>query len=102
MLPTTALSRCRNMKYAIVKEDDGSNRIILKKRQGTTLISNSALRSAAMSLACTYYVAHSKYILATATKLYYLMVHLDPVEIGTNALSGSTDVHGVQRESDHP
>jgi hypothetical protein len=60
MLPSTALSRCRNMKYAISKEEDGSSRIILKVRQGTTKISNSALGSATDVLACTYYVTHSK------------------------------------------
>lgn len=97
MLPTTALSRCRNMKYAISKEEDGVSRVILKKRQGTTIISNSALPSDADVMACTYYVTYSKYILATATKLFYLDGTLDPVEIGTDALSGVptfTEFHG--------
>lgn len=88
MLPTTALSRCKNMKYAISRQPDGTNRIVIKKRQGTTKISAAALPSSADVLAATYYVAHAKYILATATKLYYLDGSLEPVEIGTDALDG--------------
>ena len=77
-LTLTELSECMNLKYGLQK--DG---VVLNVRQGTTVISNTALGSAADVLACTYYVNQSKYILATATKLYYLDSSSDPVEIGT-------------------
>jgi hypothetical protein len=88
MMPNSSLSRCQNMKYAIAKEPDGSSRIVLRKRQGTTKISTSALPSAADVMACTYYKYAGKYILATASKIYYLNASLAPVEIGSSALSG--------------
>jgi hypothetical protein len=88
LLPETALSECSNMRYYIEKGADGVSRVILKKRQGTTKISATALPAAADVMACTYFVAHSTYILATQTKLYYLDGSLLPVEIGTDALSG--------------
>lgn len=72
------LSACMNMKYLLDK--DG---VTLTVRQGTTKISNSVLPAAADVKACTYYVAQAKYILATASKLYYLDASLDPVEIGS-------------------
>ena len=77
------LSECMNMKYSVEKDS-----VILNVRQGTTIISNSALPAAADVLACTYYINASKYILATATKLYYLNATMDPVEIGTSFLEG--------------
>lgn len=82
MLPKTALSQCKNMKYAVSKAQDGTQRVVLKKRQGTTKISNTALGSAADVLACTYYKTYSLYIIATDAKLYYLDGSLDPVELG--------------------
>ena len=77
-LTLTELSECMNLKYGLEKDS-----VVLNVRQGTTKISTAALPSAADVLACTYYVADSKYILATATKLYYLDGDLEPVEIGT-------------------
>jgi hypothetical protein len=82
-LSLTQLSECMNLKYVVAK--DG---VVLNVRQGTTLVSNSALPAAADVLACTYYINASKYILATATKLYYLDGSSDPVEIGSSFLDG--------------
>jgi hypothetical protein len=82
-LELNQLSECMNLKYSAEKGG-----VILRVRQGTTKISNSALPAAADVLACTYYVNASKYILATATKLYYLDASNDPVEIGSNFLDG--------------
>lgn len=70
LLPTTALSRCRNMKYAVNKSVDGQNVIGLQKRQGTTKITGSVVGSAI--LATTYYVADAHYIVATASEIYEL------------------------------
>ena len=77
-LGLTQLSECMNLKYGLQK--DG---VVLNVRQGTTKISNTALTAAADVMACTYYINQSKYILATATKLYYLDGSSDPVEIGS-------------------
>jgi len=87
-LSATSLSQCMNMKYAVNKSVDGTLQVVLKKRQGTTIISTAALPSAADVKACTYYMAGAKYILATATKIYYLDGDLEPVEIGTDELDG--------------
>jgi hypothetical protein len=81
-LGSNELSACKNLKYVKSKTSAGE-RVTLKKRQGTTIISNSALPAAADVLACTYYINQSKYILATAAKLYYLDASLDPIEIGS-------------------
>lgn len=75
------LSACSNLKY-VTKKTAGSPRVTVKVRQGTVKISNSALPSAADVLAATYYVGDTKYVIATAAKLYYLDAGLDPVEIG--------------------
>jgi hypothetical protein len=64
-LPLTALSRCKNMKFAFNESLDGKKTVVLKKRQGTEKISATALGSAV--LACTYYVADAHYIVATAS-----------------------------------
>ena len=82
-LSINELSECMNLKFGLNKDD-----VILNVRQGTTLISNSALPSAADVMACTYFKAASKYILATALKLYYLDASSDPVEIGSDFLDG--------------
>ena len=78
------LSECMNLKYGFDKD-----LVILKVRQGTTKITGTALTSAADVLACTYYVAQSLYILATATQLFYLDGSLNPQEVGTNILDGT-------------
>lgn len=99
-LPVTALTKCMNMKYAIEKRAtstvlESSNLVVLKKRQGTEVISASALPSSADVMACTYYVAGAKYILATASKLYYLDASYDPVEIGSiSGVPTFTEFHG--------
>lgn len=82
-LDLNQLSECVNLKFGVE-----SDSVILNVRQGTTVISNSALPSAADVMACTYYVNASKYILATASKLYYLDASSDPVEIGSSFLEG--------------
>jgi len=82
-LSLSQLSECMNMKYSLSKDS-----VVLNVRQGSTKISNTALSGAADVLACTYYVNASKYILATATKLYYLDGSSDPVEIGSDFLEG--------------
>jgi hypothetical protein len=87
-LSVNQLYECHNLKYVLGTNQFGENRVSVRKRQGTTIISNSALPSAADVLACTYYINASKYILATATKLYYLDGSLDPVEIGSSFLEG--------------
>jgi hypothetical protein len=69
-LSITQLSECQNMKYVLSQSDIGEKKVTVKKRQGTTIISNTALGSDV--LACTYFIGSSKYILATATQLYYL------------------------------
>jgi len=70
-LSPTQLSECYNMKYVLSANDAGKQKVTVKKRQGTIIISNSALGSAADVLSSTYYIGQSKYILATAAKLYY-------------------------------
>jgi hypothetical protein len=80
-LPITALTRCKNMKYAINKSVDGQNTIVLKARQGTEKLSATALASEMK--ACTYYIAGSQYIVATSSKVYYLNGSYAPVEIGS-------------------
>jgi hypothetical protein len=77
------LTECMNMRYRLDREE-----VALNVRQGAVKISNSALPSAADVMACTYYINASKYILATATKLYYLDGSSDPVEIGSSFLEG--------------
>ena len=77
-LDINELYECNNLKYVAKQK-----KVTLKKRQGTAIISNSALPAAADVKACTYYIDQSQYILATATKLYYLDSSDDPVEIGT-------------------
>lgn len=79
-LPITALTQCMNMKYVSVNGNDGNVKIVLKVRQGTERISNTAIGSAVK--ACTYYIYGNQYIIATASKLYYLDSGFDPVEIG--------------------
>ena len=63
------ISECKNLKY-VISRSENQKKITLKKRPGTVRISNSAISSKV--LACTYYINQSKYIIATATKLYYL------------------------------
>ena len=36
------LSACKNMKFVKVSSDEGQQRVVLKKRQGTTKLSSSA------------------------------------------------------------
>lgn len=94
-LPLTALSRCNNMKYVHDKTVDGNDIVVLTKRQGTEKISNTALPAGADVLACTYYIAGAKYILATASKIYYLDASNDPVEIGSiSGVPTFTEFHG--------
>jgi hypothetical protein len=69
-LPTTALTRCKNMRYFLDKAADGSPIVQVQKRQGTEKISSDALGSAMK--ACTYYIKDGHYISAIATKLYEL------------------------------
>ena len=98
-LPLSALTSCRNMKYAMSKfgggNEESQNTVIMKLRQGTTKISHNALPSGADVLACTYYVKGAQYILATASKVYYLNGSLDPVEIGSiSGIPTFTEFHG--------
>ncbi|HHT9145871.1 MAG TPA: hypothetical protein ACFYD4_09365 [Candidatus Wunengus sp. YC61] len=62
------------------KSSDGTDVVALSKRQGTEKLSATALSSAVM--AETYYIAGAQYIVATATKVYYLNGSFVPVEIG--------------------
>ena len=81
-LATTALTKCKNMKYFLDNVGDGSKIVQVRKRQGTEKISGSALASAMK--ACTYYIADSHYIVTTLTKAYELnSVTKIPAEIGT-------------------
>ncbi len=87
-IPSTALALnelylCNNMEYLFSKDDQGNTRATLRKRPGTVKISNTALPSGANVKAVYYYKTHTQYILATATKLYYLDGSYDPVEIGS-------------------
>ena len=92
-LPSTALTRCKNMRYLLDKSADGQSLVALSKRQGTEKISATALASAMK--ACTYYLAGAQYIVATAAKLYYLDASFIPVEIGTiNGLPTFTEFKG--------
>lgn len=91
-LEVDELSECQNLKFktSAITDDTGNRSfdVVLEKRQGTTKISNTALPDSADVLAETYYEAMGIYILATASKLYYLDASSDPVEIGTSVLSG--------------
>ena len=87
-IPSTALALnelylCNNMEYLFSKDDQGNTRATLRKRPGTVKISHTTLPSGANVKAVYYYKTHTQYILATATKLYYLDGSYDPVEIGT-------------------
>ena len=94
-LSLNELSFCRNMKYASSAGSSGEQVVTIKMRQGTEKISTVALPLAADVLACTYYIAGAKYILATASKLYYLDGDLEPVEIGTiEGVPMFTEFHG--------
>ena len=50
-LSVDQLSECMNMKFGLDKEQ-----VVLNVRQGTTVISNTALPSSADVMACTYYI----------------------------------------------
>lgn len=93
-LPTTALTKCMNMMYYLDRAIDGSTVVKLRKRQGTQLISSSAL--GAEVKACTYYIADSHYIVATDSKLYELNSStFAPEEIGTiSGVPTFTEFHG--------
>jgi len=94
-LPVTALTKCMNMRYVMSKTVEGTPIVSLKVRQGTEKISTSALPSAADVQACTRYIAGSQYILATASKLYYLNSSYTPVEIGDiEGIPTFTEFHG--------
>jgi len=80
-LPKSALSKCKNMKYTSDKSIDGETIVILSKRQGTQVITNTA--HSASILACTYYIAQSKYIIADDSKVYYHSVKVGVPEIGS-------------------
>ncbi|MDO8734058.1 MAG: ubiquitin-activating E1 FCCH domain-containing protein, partial [Elusimicrobiota bacterium] len=69
-IPNTALSECKNIKYAFNQAPDGQKFVILKKRQGTEALTTTA-HSAAI-LAATYYIADAQYIIATATTVHEL------------------------------
>lgn len=75
------LSKCVNFKYGGKFGTEGTV-TTLRLRQGTEKISNTALSGGAAVKSATYYMAQSKYVLATASKLYYLDASYDPVEIG--------------------
>ncbi|KKK57973.1 hypothetical protein LCGC14_3049110, partial [marine sediment metagenome] len=81
-LTSKELSRCKNLMYVLSQDEEGEDKITMKTRQGTEKISNTALPGAADVLATTYYKNQSQYIVATASKIYYLDGSSDPVEIG--------------------
>jgi len=87
-LSSNQLSEALNVKYLISENELGEKKVTLKKRQGTVLISNSSLPLSSDIMACTKYIAQSKYIIATSTRLYYLDSSGDPVEIGNSFLDG--------------
>jgi len=58
------------MRYFQSKAVDGTPVVMVRKRQGTEVITTTA-HSAAI-LACTYYIADAKYIVATATTIHEL------------------------------
>jgi hypothetical protein len=92
-LSLTQLSMCRNMKYEMSMDEAGQPVVTLKTRQGAVKISTTALSGAVK--AATYYIAGSKYILATAAKLYYLDASYVPVEIGNiSGVPTFTEFHG--------
>lgn len=93
-LGVKGLSKCKNLKFIIGKDDAGEPIVIAKQRQGTVKISNSALPSSADVEACTYFANQEQYILGTSSKLYYLDGSLDPVEIGDlDGLPTFTEFH---------
>jgi len=83
-ITNAALTACMNMCYYLDHLSDGMAVVRLKKRQGTELISASAIDSPI--LACTYYYAGKRYVIATESKLYELDDDLEPSELGS--LSG--------------
>lgn len=92
-LPITALTKAKNVKYKLTKDANGQSIVIIQKRQGTQVISASAI--SAPIVACTYYYAQAQYIIASATTLYYLDASYAPQTIGT--ISGTptfTEFHG--------
>lgn len=81
LLSRKELSACRNLKYVLKPDDSGGKRVTLRKRQGTTRISATALSSEIQAV--TYYKNQSQYIIAEVSKLHYLDNAGVPVEIGT-------------------
>lgn len=81
-----SLTACQNMSYGI-RESNGKQYVFLKKRRGTTKLTTSV--APARIIASTYYNSESQYIIATASKLYYLNSGV-PTEIGD--LTGVTSV----------
>lgn len=92
-IPLTGFTKCMNMRYVAANTQEGEAVIAMKIRQGTEKISSTALGSAVQ--ACTYYNAQSQYIVATASKVYYLNASGVPVEIGSIAgIPTFTEFHG--------
>ena len=94
-LPPTTLTKCKNMRYVFNQSVDGQKIVLLKKRQGTEKISASAIASAVT--ACTYYIADTAYLVATATNLYELADGTLIPSATLGALSGTptfTEFHG--------
>jgi hypothetical protein len=92
-LPTTALTRCKNMRYFQSKSIDGSPVVQVRKRQGTQKISATALASEVA--ACTYYISDVHYIVTTLTHAYEIdLITLNPAEIGDiDGLPTFTEFH---------
>lgn len=82
-LDESELSAASNVKYVHTRDAQGNMNVTLRTRNGTVKISNTALSGGADVLACTYYKTEAQYIVATASKVYYLDGSLDPVEIGS-------------------
>jgi hypothetical protein len=70
VLSPTTLTRCKNMKYVFNQTQDGQKSVLMKKRQGTELISLDDIGESV--LACTYYVSDNHYIVATDTEIFEL------------------------------
>lgn len=85
VIPATQLADVMNFQYFLALDEGQQPTIILQLRPGTKQISNTAITGTPTAVG--KFVNEDTYLIATASKLYYLDSSDDPVEIGD--LSGT-------------